>query len=78
MNRNYLQNGPVKQISFWDPADAGYVMNALAVMALEGKTVSDGMNLGVPGYENVRMDGKILYGSAWIDVTRENMAQYDF
>ncbi len=78
VNRNYLQNGPVKQISFWDPADAGYVMNALAVMVLEGQTISAGMDLGVPGYKKITMDGKILYGSAWINVTRENMAQYAF
>lgn len=74
----FLQDGSVQLISFWDPADAGYVMNQLAVMVLRGETPKDGMDLGVPGYNRIKMDGKVLYGSAWIDVTRENMMQYNF
>jgi simple sugar transport system substrate-binding protein len=76
--RRYLENGAVKLISFWDPADAGYVMNTLAVMVLQGKQVTDGMNLGVPGYACIKLVGKILYGSAWIDVTKDNLAEYNF
>ena len=74
----YLESGAVKLISFWDPADAGYVMNTLAVMLLEGKDVTEGMDLGVPGYNKIIKDGKVLYGSAWVDVTKENMDKYDF
>jgi simple sugar transport system substrate-binding protein len=36
------------------------------------------MDLGVPGYENIRLDGKVIYGNAWIDMTPENMDQYPF
>lgn len=53
-------------------------MNKIAVMTLEGQNVTDGMNLGVPGYNMIKLDGKILYGSAMIDVTEENMADYNF
>lgn len=74
----YLKNGANKLISFWDPADAGYVLNKLAVMVLQEEQIKDGMNLGIPGYTHIRMEGNILYGSAWIDVTRENMAQHQF
>lgn len=74
----YLESGAVKLISFWDPADAGYVMNRLAVMLLEGQDVTEGMDLGVPGYNNIIKDGKVLYGSAWVDVTKENMDKYNF
>jgi simple sugar transport system substrate-binding protein len=76
--KRYLENGSAKFISFWDPADAGYVMNQLAVMVLEGKHVADGMDLGVPGYKNIKMAGKVLYGSAWVDVTKKNMNMYNF
>ncbi|HMM41304.1 MAG TPA: hypothetical protein PKA95_05335, partial [Thermomicrobiales bacterium] len=33
----YLANGDIQYIQFWDPAVAGYAMNILAVAALEGK-----------------------------------------
>lgn len=74
----YLKNGANKLISFWDPADAGYVLNKLAVMVLQDKPIVDGMDLGIPGYTHIKMEGTILYGSAWIDVTKENMLQHQF
>lgn len=76
--QQYLESGAAKLISFWDPADAGYVMNKLAVMVLEGKEIKEGMDLGVPGYNKVTIKGKVIYGSAWVDVTKENMAKYNF
>jgi simple sugar transport system substrate-binding protein len=36
------------------------------------------MDLGVPGYNNIKIDGTVIYGSAWVDVTEENMADYNF
>ncbi|PIE33572.1 LacI family transcriptional regulator [candidate division KSB3 bacterium] len=74
----YLESGGTKLISFWDPADAGYAMNTLAVMVLEGKEITEGMDLGLTGYDKIKKDGKLLFGSAWVDVTQENMDDYDF
>lgn len=74
----YLESGAVQLISFWDPADAGYAMNKLAVMVLEKQEIKADMDLGVKGYNNIIMDGKVLYGAAWVDVTKENMSAYNF
>ena len=74
----YLETGEIQMISFWDPAEAAIVMNKVASMAIEGQKVTDGMDLGVEGYNSVKLDGKVIYGQAWIDVTRENMDEYDF
>ena len=74
----YLESGAVQLISFWDPADAGYAMNKLAVMVLEKQEIKADMDLGVKGYNNIIMDGKVLYGAAWVDVTKENMSEYNF
>jgi len=74
----YLETGAVDMISFWDPALAGYAMNKLAVMLVNGEPVTDGMDLGVEGYGKLALDGKVLYGQAWVDVTKENMADYPF
>lgn len=74
----YLETGAVDGIFFWDPALAGYAMNEVAVRVLQGGTISDGDDLGVPGYNNVKLDGKVIYGQAWVEVTAENMDEYDF
>ncbi|MDY0882614.1 autoinducer 2 ABC transporter substrate-binding protein [Dongia soli] len=74
----YLDTGAVDMITFWDPALAGYAMDKIAVMLLEGKKPTDGMDLGIPGYEKVAIDGKVIYGKAWVDVTKENASQYPF
>lgn len=76
----YLKSGACQLIGFWDPADAGYAMNKLAVMVLEGKKdlIKTGLDLGISGYKNLKLDGKVLYGSAWVDATKENMDKYNF
>lgn len=74
----YLKSGAIDMIAFWDPADAGYAMNKLALMVLEHKEIKNGTDLGVPGYDNLVLNGKVLYGKAWITVTKENMNDYNF
>lgn len=79
----YLESGAVDGISFWDPKDAGYVMNVLVDMTLKGEDVESGMDLGVPGYEDVTVsdgpgEGKIVRGQAWVDVDASNWKDYPF
>lgn len=74
----YLETGAVDGIGFWDPSVAGYAMNKLATMVMNGETVTDGMDLGLPGYEAVKLDGKVIYGQAWVNVNKANMAEYPF
>jgi simple sugar transport system substrate-binding protein len=73
-----LNSGAISVINCWDPANAGYVMNKVAHLVLEGKKIEDGMDLGVDGYRKIRLAGKVIYGSAWVDITKENMSQYPF
>ncbi len=80
---SYLESGAVDGISFWDPKDAGFVMNKVADMVLKGEEIKDGMDLGVPGYEKVSVkkgagEGVILVGQAWVDVNKSNYSQYPF
>lgn len=74
----YLESGAIDSISFWDPALAGYAMNEIALMMLKGETPTDGMSLKAEGYQNLKLVDKVFYGQAWIDVTKENMGDYDF
>jgi len=74
----YLETGAVDMISFWDPALAGYAMNKVAVMVMNGEKVTDGMDLGVTGYNSIRLVDKVIFGQAFVEVTKENMAEYPF
>ena len=79
----YLQSGAVNGVSLWDPKDAGFVMNKIAKMLIDGTEIKDGMDLGVPGYTNMRVKqgpgkGVIMTGQAWIDVNKDNLDKYAF
>ncbi len=74
----YLETGAVDGIGFWDPSVAGYAMNKVAQMVMDGEEVTDGMDLGLEGYENVTLDGKVIFGQAWVNVNADNMADYPF
>lgn len=74
----YIETGAVDGIGFWDPAVAGYAMNKLAVMVMNGEEITDGMDLGLDGYNEVKLDGKVIYGQAWVNVNADNMAEYPF
>ena len=73
----YLESGSIDVINFWDPADAGEAMMPWRD-GQAGKTPTEGMDLGVKGYEKIHIDGKTIYGNAWVDVTKANMADYKF
>ncbi len=73
-----LKTDAVQMASCWDPALAGKAMNKLALMIKSGEEIKDGMDLGLVGYEDVKLKGKVFYGSAWIDITKDNLDQYPF
>ena len=79
----YLESGAVRSISFWDPKDAGFVMNKIAKMLLDGTPFAEGMDLGVPGYNHMHIKkgpgkGIIVVGQAWVDVDKNNIQNYPF
>lgn len=79
----YLETGAVDRIYFWDPKDAGYVMNVVSKMILDGTEITNGMDLGVPGYNEVTVsagpgEGFIIQGQAWVDVGKDDYAEYPF
>ena len=77
----YLESGSVAAATCWDPAEAGYAMNVLAKMVLDGKRgeIVSGLNLGVPGFENITVNnGKYVNGQGWIVITKDNMSEYNF
>jgi simple sugar transport system substrate-binding protein len=79
----YLKDGDINYIQFWDPAAAGYAMNELAVMALQKDAeIKAGLNLGLPGYTSLIVADPskphLLFGAGWVGVTKSNMGDYNF
>jgi simple sugar transport system substrate-binding protein len=78
-----LKTGAIDLAMAWDPADAGHACNVVLEKLVKGEAIEEGMDLGVPGYESIEIrDGAngapVIYGSAWIKITPDNMDQYDF
>lgn len=76
--RQYVESGTIASFSVWDPAEAGKAMIEMAIATLDG-TVEDGMSLNAEGYQDLAevTDG-VFYGNARVDVTKENLDDYDF
>lgn len=74
----YLKSGSVEMISFWDPKLAGIAMNKLAAMQKKGEKIGNGLNLGLKGYDNLKVKGRVLYGNAWVDLTKNNLDAYPY
>jgi len=69
----YLESGAIGMISLWDTEKTSYAMCEAARIIREGGEVKTGDNLGAEGYESVVVDGKVIYGKAWVDITKDNM-----
>jgi simple sugar transport system substrate-binding protein len=76
--RDLVMAGTVGLITCWDPALAGEAMNKVAMLVKDGTPITDGMDLGIPGYEKITLKGKTIYGSAWLDMDIDNIDEYDF
>jgi len=79
----YLDSGAITAIGFWDPQKAGMAMNAVAKMLLEGKELTDGMDLGVEGYNSVTLkdgpgEGKLLIGNGMVLADKDTYKDYLF
>jgi simple sugar transport system substrate-binding protein len=78
LTSNLLESGAVDSISFWDPKLAGKAMCMIAVRLLNGETVNEGDDLGIEGYNAVTVKDDVIFGAAWVDVTKDNMGDYNF
>jgi simple sugar transport system substrate-binding protein len=78
---DYIKSGAAKSIHFWVPADAGYVTARAAYELIKGKKITEGMNLGRPGYEKIILKNNasgvpVIYGAAWVDVNADNLKDW--
>lgn len=80
-NKSILDKGLVKSLTLWDPADAGYALAALATKILNGEEISNGLDLGVKGYEDMLFaegSEKVLEGNGWVVIDKDNVDSFGF
>lgn len=84
--RQYVESGTIATFSVWDPAEAGKAMIELAIAVLDAKAAGTELDpttlsLTAVGYDTLTPDENtptVLYGNARVDVTTDNMDDYDF
>lgn len=78
-----LDSGAITAIGFWDPKNAGMAMNAVAKLLVNGKPVTDGMDLGVEGYHKVTVGkgagkGLLVVGNGMVLADKATYKQHMF
>ncbi|MFN5350443.1 MAG: substrate-binding domain-containing protein [Polaromonas sp.] len=78
-----IESGAITAIGFWDPKDAGLAMNKTAKLLLDKKPLTNGMSLGVKGYEKVTVTkgpgaGLLIVGNAMVIADKSTYKNYLF
>jgi simple sugar transport system substrate-binding protein len=73
-----LEDGSIKVVSIWNPQNIGYAAAFIIKNVLEGKPVTNGMD--VPALGKITINGKVIYGDASgiLDITKENYKNFSF
>ena len=77
----FLDDGAVDEIFLWDPLVAGQAQDKLALMLIKGEKIGPGLDLGLPGYRDLKRISDTPHGyagSGWITIDRSNAGQYPF
>lgn len=77
----YLADGSIDKIFFWDPALAGEAQLQIAMILAEGGTIKAGTDLGIEGYNNLQpMAGSdnVFVGTAQVAADAKTAKQFDF
>jgi simple sugar transport system substrate-binding protein len=78
-----MATGDIDLSMAWDPKAAGKAMCVVLEKVVNGEEITDGMDLGVDGYNAVTVAPNdngtmIITGAAWIKMDATNMADYPF
>jgi simple sugar transport system substrate-binding protein len=77
----YLADGSIDKIFFWDPAMSGEAQLQIALMLAQGQPIEAGTNLNVPGYDSLtKLDGydNVFVGNAALEADAKTVSQYPF
>ena len=76
--RDFIHDGTMQAGALWDPALTAQAMLNLGLMMWNGETIATGADLGIPGYDDVVVEGTLIIGDGAIAITPENIDDFDF
>jgi simple sugar transport system substrate-binding protein len=76
--RTYIMSGAVDCLLSWDPADVAIVMCKAAAAVKAGIVLKNGDDLGVFGFNKIKVSGKVIMGSEWRAITSKNVKTFNY
>lgn len=79
--KQYMDSGAIDTIFLWDPKLAGEAILSASKILVGGGEIKAGTDLGVKGYEKLVKSDKYpttYMGNAILEITKANLAEYDF
>jgi len=73
-----LKDGTLQAVTLWDPAQSAVAMLTLAMKIYNGEEIKTGLDLGIDGYKNLTVNGKLITGEGWITITKDNVDSFGF
>ncbi len=76
--RTYVETTAIDWLMSWDPADIGLAMCKVAGAVKAGVAIEDGADLGVFGYNKIKLEGKVIKGNEWRVITKADVGNYNY
>lgn len=70
---DYIKSGAVDLLTGWDPSMLGEAMCSVVQKVLNGEQITNGMDLGVFGFDKIIVEGKVIKGNTWQKVNASNV-----
>lgn len=76
--RTYIKSGALDVLTSWDPADLGLVMCKVASAVKSKVQLKTGDDLGVFGYNKIKVTGKVVEGTEWRLITAADVDKFNY
>ena len=73
---DYIKNGTLQSVGFWDAGVTAEAMCELAVQMYQGAEIGDTVDLGVEGYTECVVDGTLVTGDGQITINADNIDEW--
>jgi simple sugar transport system substrate-binding protein len=77
-NGEFLDHGSLQVISLWDPYWSNYLMQTVGLKMWNGEEIKTGLDLGIDGYHNCTVQGNVIMGQGWLQITKDNWKIFGF
>ena len=74
----YLERGSLQVVSLWDPFWSNYLMQTVGLKMWNGEKIETGIDLGIDGYRNCTVEGNVIMGEGWVEITKDNWKTFGF